>query len=446
MEKTAKERMLEAQKIREQQEKEKEEKGSNKGFQSDINFDEIAYLSLEDKKEKVFRIVGDPFEIRKTPYDSKLILWSQILKDDEKGYMHVIWPYVEKNGDYVPDPDWILTRFYNKVKEGKWQKYENGMKDERGKEGKWSHFHEDTQIYKIIEGNARKDKTEKFPKNFYPSKKVMMNIIDRGDTWCFENKHTKILRSGEKPYTFENEKNEKMTIVYGQTGIPFSTYAGIFDHFSKISSHFEDTDCILVKESAKKAYLCWDKGDKRYISDEAYNLANDLEMTVEEKSYERYDLDKYFSICSYAKLKRNLSARFKLCDLELGTHFYDELIELYEKEATEKLNSKEVVEDKPLQVQVAKSEIKEDQKRRKIDTKEDISILCKENFPYWEKYTEEEKNIYIEGISGFNGKIPVYKRETDISLCSDVNCFYVDTKESTAYPNAIKACPICGKM
>jgi len=86
-----------------------------------------------------------------------------------KSYLKVYWPSVERDGKLVPDPDWFLTRFLNKVREGKWTPYEDGHTDGKGKKGRWVCFNKGTSVLERVEGNSKPN--EQFLKSFYPSSK-----------------------------------------------------------------------------------------------------------------------------------------------------------------------------------------------------------------------------------------------------------------------------------
>ena len=67
-------------------------------------------------------------------------------------------------------------------------------------------------------------------------------------------------------------------------------------------------------------------------------------LTAEERTYDVYDLDKYFSPTKYTKIYERFGKVFELCDLDLGTHFLPEIkgyIEIEKKEAAERKAARE---------------------------------------------------------------------------------------------------------
>jgi hypothetical protein len=454
--------MIEEQEKRNKEAQEAKERKASSS--SNFEFEEITYFSLEDKKERVCRLLGLPAEIRKNPTDFKFILQSEILKDDKKSYLKVNWPIVERDGKLVPDPDWFLTKFLNKVREGKWTKYEDGKINEKTqKNGEWVKFHTETSVFKRVEGNSKP--SEKFPKSFYPSLKVPGNVIDRHNTWCKDNKHSKLLVSSDSPFNFTNDKGEQQTIYYSKL-IPKQCYTAITEHFKSCIGikSLEDIDAVIIKDgkSETNKYVCYDKTDyPKYLKNaEAANLASNEPLTEEEKKYVLYDIDKLFPIASYAKLKRHLNGLFKLCDAELDTSFEKEIEALCKEEA---LNRPSQQNDSEVKNKVAEEQftslddappfgtepIVEEKGRREKKTEatvenKSIPLLCMENFPAWNQLSEVEKKNMIDNIISFKGNVPTYKTEAEDELCTIRECVFKGTKEPSSYPKSVNTCPVCG--
>jgi hypothetical protein len=445
-----------------QQKKEEEEAKERKRNTGSFDWEDVEYFALEDKKYKVCRVLGLPAELREKPTDPKFVLQSEILRDNKKSYLKVNWPIVERDGKMVPDPDWILTRLMNKVKEGKWQKYEDNKIDEKGKSGKWVNFHTETSIFKRIEGNSKPN--EKYPRNFYPSMKAVANVIDRHDDWCKENKHSKSIMAGVNPYTFTNDKDEDQTIYYTKL-LPKQCYSEIVSHLNNCIGvkSLSDIDIVIYKDSKAdgfQKYWCFDKTDyPKYLKDEtAHKLANEEPLTKEELEYELYDLDKFYGVTSYASLKRNIVAIFKLCDAELNTSFEKELDALCKEEAANRPQQESIREDEDkdeeryssldeeIEESIDNSEREKTVSEAKSEEKS-IKELCNLNFPSWDKLSKNEQEIMIESIDHFEGVIPKYKSEIEDALCAVKTCFFPDTEEPTSYPESpreVKTCPVCG--
>lgn len=451
-------------KKQEEKEQEKKEADERKKSYGNFEFEEVEWFALKDKQFRTFRALGNPAQLREKSTDAKYILWSKIVKDNRKSHCHINWPMVEKDGRFLPDPDWILTRLMNKVREGKWVKYEDGHVDEKtGKNGRWVCTHTDTKVYQWVTGNAREKETNPFPPSFYPSIKVMMNVMDNYDTWCKDHKHSKLLTSKHEPWENKETKN---TGYNTDVGIPNGCYEVITKQITRCSGikSMSDIDLIVYRDGKAKtnAYQCYDRSDyPKYVTDEkAYKLADNHPLSAEELAYELYDIDKLYHVSSYAKLKKNLIALFKMCDAELGTSFEEELLMLCKKEAEENPNSQTEQETKEEKEEEQFTSLEEDEKpivkkeerqRREVPKeskpKESIEDLCKKNFSKWNLLSEEDKQIMISSIDSFKDTIPIYKSSIDTStiyLCVNTECHFKDTQEPSEYPKTLMTCPLCG--
>lgn len=458
-EKSVLEQMVEEQEKRNQEAEEaKQRKAAGGGFE----FEEVEFFALKDKEARVCRILGNPAELRKKPTDAKFVLESKILSDDKKSYTKVNWPIRLIDGKLAPDPDWILTRLLNKIREGKWQKYEDNFVDTNGKKGQFVKFHSESSVYKRIESNSKPD--EKYPPKFYPSTKVVMNVIDRHSDWCKEKKHSKVLTSRRTKYEFTNEEGKKGEMFFTDTGIPKQCYEVITDHFKRCSGikSLSDIDAVIIRDgkSETSKYQCYDKTDyPKYFKDEAaFKITSDEPLSQEETNYELYDFDKLYPVASYNKLKKKLFGLFKLCDAELGTSFEKELTDLCKKELEanpnvqkneEKLEKQEANEEKFASIgddKPIETPKQEKSKRSKAEEVLTIAELCKKNFPAWDKLSDDHKKIMMDSIISFKGTIPIYKEGVKELLCPETekDCMFVDTKELTAYPETVNICPVCG--
>jgi len=500
--------------IYEAEQKAKKDAEDNKGTFTE--FEHVECLGLEDQKEKAFRIVGRGFQNRKLPTDAKIVMQSSIRTDDGKGYTKINWPivYNESKGDYFPDPDWLFTRLYEKINEGKSAKYTEAdidgkkivklsdgkivNKDNKNKEWYWNPYHRDTDVFMRVKSNMRDNATPKeFAPTFYPGKRIVINVIDRMDDWCIVNKHTKELSSKVSYSEKKNDKGETVKVSFPELGIPKLCYDSIINSYLKTSGSFTAIDTIIVKDSTNKKYDVLDALDTRRLK-ETKDIANSNPLTEEEKAYELYDFDNLYRVASYAKLKKNLSGLFKLCDADLGTNFYDELVNLCKTEdeqrkAEEKakaeleaskekfywihqesdscgiektredmdktLNSDQCVTEctkeqyeaykkslEPVQAEEPKTRSRETRQPVESAPQKSIDELCIENFPCWDKLPENEKQIMINSIISFNGTVPIYKKEAKDVLCNDTSCHFKDSTEETTYPATVFTCPMCGRI
>lgn len=416
-------------------------------------YETVKHFGLEDQKERVFRILGKPAEVRTEGWEAKIILQSRIAKEDGKSYFKVNWPYVEKDGKYVIDPKWILSKLYNKVMEKKWKDNPGKTPDANGKTGKYCPLHEGTQIYSIIKNNFKEG--EKYPKSVYPSTRILMNVIDRHDSWCKDNNHTKVLSS--KVSVSDKQNADGSFSEWPDTGIPKSVYESIFDHMSSVG-HW-DIDYVVIKDLKKEPieYRVWDITDTKYLKDpKTLEIGISTPITNEELSYVKYDLDNLYKVTSANKLKKNWIGRFKLCDAELGTNFTEELELLCKKEDEERaiLNAEAESKKEAHSTEVKRevevttqTETKVEASSRRSTSTEAVSVssLCASNFPKYKDLPAEEQTLLASKIEYFEGSVPVYYDKKDGTLlCSNRDCMYVGTSVSTGYPEGVSFCPVCG--
>jgi hypothetical protein len=159
------------------------------------DYEQPEWMGLADEK-KAFRLIGNPIGFdSNNPFAPRYFLHSKIATENGKSYFHVNWPHQHEN-PYSPevDKDFILYKFYESVTEGKWVDCEKGKGVNKNKDKIKVYTHPGTLgegILNRILHNRRQG--DNFDQSFLPSKRVLFNVIDRTDTWCATNNHTKIL-------------------------------------------------------------------------------------------------------------------------------------------------------------------------------------------------------------------------------------------------------------
>ncbi len=430
----------------------------------------------ELKQEKVMRIVGDPYEIEnRKPTDAKIILFSEWLKDDGSGYVKIIWPFVEKAEKFKPNPDWILTRLYNAINAGGWEKYTSDMIDPKkeikevngkivnkwNKEVYWKNANSNKTCFKSIQNEYNKKVGDTFTKPIYPSAKILLNAIDRHDTWCSQEQKTKAVSSKVSPHTFMGDDGEK-TIEYVTWGLPISVYKELWDNILNYRDHWEDVDVIIKLNSDTNKYMVRDALEEK-ITDESKKIASSDPLTDEERAYERWDFDEKFKPLTYFSMKANMFKRFQQADLDLGTTFVEELNDLLSDETT-KFNEEqknkdakgltEVVEDvknedvtlevsEDVKVEIDtvisedKTETVEPQKRQpRVTKKSETKEANVEDLPNWNNLAVEDKEDVVENMSSFDGDVIKWNDGTDVCECDRCR---------KLLPNTLLVCPYCGE-
>lgn len=443
-----------------------------------FDFEDIQKMFLhfgeKTRTERVFRIYGNPLEMRKNNSDPKLIYFSRIVKDGGKSFTNIIWK-TKLNDIGVPeiDEDWILYRLYKKVMEADWRNYTDDEKKERNdnKRGEYIPRHSGTKSFARINQNRRtQDTNTKIKVSFYPKKRVILNVIDRMDNWCVENKHSKILMASGSPYEFTNDKGEKVVINYvNDIGIPYLAYTLIFENVVKFH-HGWDID-IVAKATGElsHAYEIRDVTETK-ISELSKKVGKDGPMTAEELAYELYDIDKLYREASYTKLYKNLIGLFKLVDSDFppsspGEGFTEELTKLYNEEAQKLLEEKkrreaegkaeegqeeehdvdaQEQEDEQAPAPAPEPEAKQERKERASRETKAPEVDYLKAFPNWNKIDQDDRDDVIKFFDHFEDSVPKWKEGTTLAPCDNDKCCFLGTKIPTSLPSTVLNCPVCG--
>ena len=318
-----------------------EEKNQSNNRNGGGNYEDITYTSLEVDLGKVVRLLGAPIGgTRLSPFDPKVVNISTV-KGDNGTKFRCIWPLKEEQ------PDWILWRIYDLVMAYKWDSVNNRR----------NYLHSETHN-KLFKRVSKNDSDNALETGFYPSKTVLWNVLDRHDMeWHRENKHTKILS--------KKSSMSKDGTVWYDSGVPLYLYDIVFDELVEYYSDWELYDVILFKTKNKPYYkaLHGTFAEPAKVPANLRSLVVDGALTEEEKSWERYNLDKSFPITSYAKLKNRLALFIKQVDAEFGTSFYDELEELVKKEVAERKDNEESAPEKDTQPETVETPVEKVESR-----------------------------------------------------------------------------------
>jgi stringent starvation protein B len=460
---------------REEAAKNQSQKGSSSTPQTNTySVNEKEYVGLELNKDNIFRIVGEPAEERKAPTDAKHVFVSQILRDKKDGYTKIYFPYTKIDDfNYVPDKDFLLLRLHKKVNQYNWIKY---TKDDIGKykglvekpdgeiinadgrNGFKEFKYENTEIYQLVNGNTREG--DKVPKSFYPEHRVLLNVIDRMDSWCKDNKKTKILC---KSVTSSVSKRNNQTYWYIEAGIPFTLYNSIIDRHARFAGDWEAIDTLVLKTkdaNAKRySYGIYDGSDVKELLDNAnarFIVSGNL--SDEEKKYQRIDFDDRYST-RYNTILLNHSGLISIFDKEFPEeHMMEELEVLSMKEKNEK-GTKQVHKEIDAAEEAADKEISEERnapaeesapaKRESVTAKPVSSSTSEEDvlkfFPKLNEVSADNKSKIVNGIASIQGEKIFWKKEAG----SITQCFIEDKCKFpngtlSGFPTDVTQCPVCG--
>lgn len=300
---------------------------------SSADYEEVKWAGLEKGQYRIIRLLGNPPEsltpgFTAGPTDAHEIFFAEI-KDDQGKKMQLKLPVP---GD-IPDKDHVMWKIIRKVKEigydsnkQKYNKYEKQFPEIYNKiaKGGWDPVKDFNQY--------------KFSKGWAGQKVVIINCIDRENMeWHREHKHTMLL-SREVSTSISNQDGS--TLYWPSTGVP--SY-GFIDQISGITENYgtwESYDLGIKRTGIKtQPYaVCnataFKQGKLKEIPEAKMAFVSlDEGLTEEERSWERYDIQKLYSPTSYSKIKSRLGGTIKEIDAKLGTKYYDVIQAEAEKEA-----------------------------------------------------------------------------------------------------------------
>lgn len=391
-----------------------------------------------DKSPKAFRIIGNPVEVRETPFDPKIVYWSKIISDNGKNWVNIYHP----TQDDKLDSTWILNRLYESVTESEWHNWKEGeLKDPNRPrstdKGYYMDKHFGLPSYNRITQN-KKENSKQFG-HFRARKRVVLNVIDRMDDWCVQNKHTKILTSNYSPFQIKDENGETKTLFFNDVGISEQVYELFYSQVLEFRTHW-DLDIIIRKED-KQTFVqdCFE--DK--IKPEIKKIIKLDVLSEEESKYERYDLDKLFKHSTYNKLIVNFSNLFKQVDIDLKTNYYDELKHLYEAEKIEK-DKEQTQETKtvhPVDNSISsKTETVSTPKTEETTkTRRNVELTVPDKLkllPCWNNLSDSDKSSMLDSCISVDGEKLSFKSGVSLVPCSCDKKVYL--------PDDVWVCPIDG--
>jgi hypothetical protein len=272
------------------------------------------------------------------------------------------------------------------------------------------------------------------------------NCIDRLEyAWQQENKHTVLLSKN-----INVKKNDDGSISeFPEPGVPAYGFTQALSSVMGIYGFWENYDYGIERTGMTNTpYQVFDASRTPEMVKDA-NLRKLIRiekgLTEDEKSWERYDLDKLFKVTSATKILNNFKGYLTLVDANLGTHFLNELSKLSEAEkelwdAQEETDSEEDVSveaivSMPADNLVAnKTAVEEAKTALIIDQRPGVDI--KFQLPGWGRLTGDERAMIDSASKDDDGTWSLKYREgvRVRSLC--VEC-------ETRIPASFKYCPCC---
>lgn len=417
------------------------------------DYDKIEWVGLEEKA-KIIRIVGGaPSSMRPgshvNPTDAHEIFVSTILDDNGKR-MKLKLPL---HADDISH-EHIMWRIINKVNEVKWVKGADGKSTKVNVNEQYPWFE------KVNKGGfAPTDKSYQYSKGWKGQQVVIMNVIDREDNWCAENKHTKLL---SKKLSGDNGE-------FAEIGVPSFGFCSALSNIVKSYGSWERYD-VQVRRTGQKttpidvkqATLYKKNGLVQELDkDKLQYVSLNETLTPEELEYERYDISKFFAPTTYQKILSKLGNTIKSIDVDLRTNFYEELQALAEKEkkefeevygsnapAQEATPAQTATVAQPTQTTpVAEAAPARTAVREAVSTP--ASGLTPDKIALlkgWNLLTDEEKSVIVDVIKNPDGTLAdiVYNTDHPVLSCPSI---YPDGSHGCGInaPDFFHACPHCGK-
>lgn len=329
-----------------QEEKERADRGTNSGSNFTPQYEDIKYVDLTESPA-MLRFVGNPpmndLAYQRRPSDAKELFISKI-KDDNGKIMYLTLPLRSE----LASDNHIMHRLIADVMK---KEYVNKKRVEVGPT-KWP------ESYKIVSKGGYKDGDPgyTFANGWLGKQMLLINCIDRKDSWCADNKHTKVV-SKKIGHSINQDGDE---VEWPEKGVNSFGFLNILTDIMSTDGNWEDYDVCIRKNTDPQTrmtnpYKMWNAS--KFLSPQAIQMgfAKDLGLTEDEQklavldpisdeelNYERYDLDKCFHVTPYSAILKRLGNSIKKIDAELTAAYpkaprtyYDELTKLAEKEKAE---------------------------------------------------------------------------------------------------------------
>lgn len=439
----------------EQAEQEERDRASNRG--RSFNFEKIKWTGLEPKKMKIVRAIGESpdwnlsdGEPAHNTYDARVVRISHIY-DDKGKKMIVRLPLKNRNENY------LLWRIIDRVNESEW--IQGAGEDGKAKRlfvNKEAH----PDIFNIVNFNnlAEADPSRKFglPGRGWAGRDFfLMNVIDRSMiTWHKANKHTVLL---SKNVTIKKAEDGKV-IEFVDEGVPaYGFTLPLQSGIIKFHGFWENYDLGIERTgltSPAFRIICASKHIEE-TSPDVQSLIVVGPLTDEERSWERYDLDKLFAPTSATKLWNRLKLTIAKIDSELKTHYLDELQAMATKEAEERKAQNQADPPGPdTEEEEEEVPVKESPKASAGSSSPVISGI--ENLPAYNKLNDKEKESIVSvstmtdtekaalDATATKEKPVKYGQYWKIVYASPIKRFGKCPDCAAKSPDFFRNCPVCG--
>ena len=346
-EEKAKQRLLKFQEA-----KKKAEQAKSHGDFPKEEVPDFKTVILNKDKPKIIRLIGNSPLMRESVYDPLIVKRAFVKTDDDKWTTIIL----SDDRDNPVNKLWrTIIGKYTYDKENKTKIYAN-----KGK----------PSFERFIRNGKKPEDCLASEKGMMTDTFYLFNCLDRTDSWCEENKHTKLLC-----WDSTTKEVDGKTVEYPTYGIKPSLYNNIFDEQCTALNRMYDEFDVVVKRLSKKLGDSWiqvfSPEEKSKISQIGLdpNKVTMNYLSEEEENYEKYKLEDIPFVSrptSVGYVLRVLGKLIKACDLDFGTNLYEEFVEYAEKEKKEwesrKAETKETesTEDTSTEVESENEEVTEE--------------------------------------------------------------------------------------
>ena len=346
-EEKAKQRLLKFQEA-----KKKAEQAKSHGDFPKEEVPDFKTVILNKDKPKIIRLIGNSPLMRESVYDPLIVKRAFVKTDDDKWTTIIL----SDDRDNPVNKLWrTIIGKYTYDKENKTKIYAN-----KGK----------PSFERFIRNGKKPEDCLASEKGMMTDTFYLFNCLDRTDSWCEENKHTKLLC-----WDSTTKEVDGKTVEYPTYGIKPSLYNNIFDEQCTALNRMYDEFDVVVKRLSKKLGDSWiqvfSPEEKSKISQIGLdpNKVTMNYLSEEEENYEKYKLEDIPFVSrptSVGYVLRVLGKLIKACDLDFGTNLYEEFVEYAEKEKKEwesrKAEAKETesAEDTSTEVESENEEVTEE--------------------------------------------------------------------------------------
>lgn len=307
-------------KFQEAKKKAEEEKASKSGFPKE-EVPEFKCCVLNKDKPRIIRLMGNSPLMREKDTDPLIVNRAMCVNDDGN-YVTIIMP---EDRDNPINKLWrTIIGKYTWDKENNCRIYNN-----KGK----------PSFERFIRNGKKQEDCDSKERGMLTDKFYLFNCLDKTDSWCEENKHTKILCWDSK-----NKEVDGETRTYYTYGIKSSLYNNIFDVQCTNLNRMYDQFDVVAKRLSKPLGNDWlvvcSPEEKTKITNMGLDASKvTMEyLSEDEENYTLYKLEDIPFISrptSISFVLKNFPKLIKSCDLDFETNLYEEFVEGAEKEKAE---------------------------------------------------------------------------------------------------------------